>query len=78
MHKDIRDKIFCYVYIDDILIASPDYDHFFNLKLIFEKLQQYEIVNILKKMLICKNFRAVSRSRYFKTPLEKSQGNSII
>lgn len=50
MHMIFRDLTFCYVYIDDILIASSNYEqHLIHLKTVFEKLQQYGVVINLEK-----------------------------
>lgn len=50
MHMVLRDLTFCYVYIDDVLVASPNYEqHLIHLKTVFERLHHYGIVLNLEK-----------------------------
>ena len=50
MHTVLRGFDFCYVYIDDLLIASKNFDeHLQHIRLVFERLAKFGIVVNLKK-----------------------------
>lgn len=50
MHSVLDGLSFCYAYIDDVLVASPDFDtHIKHLRLLFERLKNFGIVINLEK-----------------------------
>lgn len=56
MHMVVEGLECCYVYIDDLLIASKDYDqHLKDVKLVFERLEKYGLVINLDKCVFAKN-----------------------